>query len=238
MLAKKGFLRVAKTVALLTAAISMSGNASAVLINFDDVANGTVINSNYAALGVTFNNPNSVVSTFNPDTPNVYARASATNASPGNVVGLFAAGIPAFDARSGAVEAVFSSGQRQVSIDAAILRLPEGLGTPTNSPRLEIYDLSNIFVTSVVWDFTLIPQPGAGGITGFQTLSFTSGADNIGKVRFLSGQPGNSPSNFGFFDNLVFTQGGGTVPEPDSLLLVALGMLSLAVGRLRRRGLR
>lgn len=214
-------------------------SASAVLINFDDVANATVINTAYSALGVTFNNPLGI-SASNPDSPNIFARSSTTNASAPNVVSVFGTGLPAFDARFGAVEAVFSQGQRQVSIDAAILRLPEGLGTPVNSPRLEIFDLSNVFITSVLWDFSQIPQPPAGGITAFQTLSFVSSADNIGKVRLLSGQPGGSPSNFGLFDNLVFTRGdngggGGTVPEPGTLVLLLAGLGLTGAFRLRGR---
>lgn len=239
MVVKKTLMRVSKTFAVLASTLSLAGNASAALINFDGVADGTVINSYYTTtLGVTFNNPLGT-SADNPDSPNIYARASATNASPGNVVSVFGTGVPAFDARYGAVEAVFSSGQRQVSIDAAILRLSEGLGSPVNSPRLEIYDLSNAFITAVLWNFTLIPQPDVGGITAFETLSYTSTTDNIGKVRFLSGNPQGSPSNFGFFDNLAFDQGGGTVPEPDTLALVALGILGFAANRrLRSRGLR
>lgn len=237
MMMIKTLMRVCRTFALLAGTFSLVGNASAVLINFDDVTNGTVINSNYAALGVTFNNPLGV-SADNPDSPNIFARASSTNASPGNVVSVFGTGVPAFDARYGAVEAVFSSGQRQVSIDAAILRLPEGLGTPVNSPKLEIYDLSNVLITAILWDFTLIPQPAAGGITAFETLSYTSGTDNIGKVRFFSGQPQNSPSNFGFFDNLSFSRGGGSVPEPGTWALVVLGILSLATSRRRSQGRR
>lgn len=107
-------------------------------------------------------------------------------------------------------------------IDAAILRLPEGLGTPTNAPKLEVYDAANTLLVVINWDFALNPQPAAGGFSGWQTLSFTSASDNIGHVRFLSGQPGNNPSNFGLFDNLSFST-RGAVPEPGSLALLAIG---------------
>jgi hypothetical protein len=232
MTVKKFFLQASKSVALLAATFAFSGNASATLIDFDNVADGTVINSVYSGLGVTFVNP-----LGNAD---IYARASATNASPANVVSVFATGVPAFDARWGAVEAVFSQGQKNVSIDAAILRLPEGFGTPLNSPKLEIYGLANNLITTISWDFSAIPQPGVGGITAFQTLSYTSGSDNIGKVRFFSSQPGGSPSNFGIFDNLAFNRddgnGGATVPEPGTPFLVAMGILILGASQLRRRG--
>lgn len=233
MCSMKCYLRASKSVAVLAATLGLSSFTFAAVINFDDVGDGTVINTHYSALGVTFNNPLGT-STANPDSPNIYSRSSTTNASPGNVVSVFSTGVPAFDARWGAVEAVFSTGQRQVSIEAAILRLPEGLSTPTNSPKLEVYNLANTLVASIFWDFTAIPQPSAGGITAFQTLNYTSTSDDIGKVRFLSGQPGNAPSNFGIFDNLGFTK-GSTVAEPETLLLVSLGMLLVGGSRFLRR---
>ncbi len=232
MFAKKCLPPVARSVVLLAATLGLSGAASAALITFDGLADGTVINSYYS--GVTFNNPLPASTNFT-DPPNIFARSSSTNASPGNVVSVFGTGVPAFDARWGAVEAVFSSGQRHVSIDAAILRVPEGLGSPTNMPKLEIYDLLGAFVTSVTWDFSVIPQPGAGGITGFETLGYTSGADDIGKVRFLSGQPGGAPSNFGIFDNLAYSRGGGTIPEPGSMALLGLGLAALVAAGARRK---
>ncbi len=189
--------------------------ATATTINFDDVATGTVINTHYA--GVTFSNP------LGP--ADIYATSSPTVATSPNVVSVFQGGIiPAFDARYGAVEAVFATGQHQVSIDAAIVRLPEGLGEPTNFPKLEIYNTAGAFVSSVGWDFGQIPQPPVGGVTGFETLSYTSAMDDIGKVRFFSGQPGDRPSNFGVFDNLVFTS---TIPEPETyaMFLAGLGLL-------------
>lgn len=202
--------------ALAVASAFAATPAQAVTIGFDDVADGTDIASTYAGLGVTFNNPIG---------DGIFARSSTVNASPSNVVSVFDSGVPAFDARWGAVEAVFSSLQRFVSIDAAILRLPEGLGTPQNAPKLEVYDNANNLIGVVNWNFSQIAQPGAGGITGFQTLDFSAGSDVIAKVRFLSGQPGGSPSNFGIFDNLVFT-GGNTVPEPGTLGLLSAALLA------------
>lgn len=233
MLINKRLILISKSLALLAGILPLSFNASATTINFDDVADGTNINTHYS--GVTFSNPLGV-SADNTDSPNIFARSFTTNNSPGNVVSVFSTGVPAFDARWGGVQALFSIGQSHVSIDAAILRLPEGLGTPRNAPKLEVYGTSGNFITSVSWDFTQIAQPDVGGITGFETLSYTAGGNDIGKVVFLSGQPGESPSNFGLFDNLTYDrQNGGTIPEPNSLLLLGLGVLGLTAGRLRRR---
>jgi len=201
--------------------------ALATTITFDIVADGTVIDTAFAAQGVTFDNPIG---------GSIYARAVATSASPPNVVSVLQTGFPAFDARSGAVEAVFAAPQSHVSIDAAIVRAPEGLGTPQNAPKLEIYDTLGALLTTVSWDFATIPQPPAGGITGYETLAFNSGASDIGKVRFFSSQPGGSPSNFGLFDNLVFSETTTVpIPEPTSLVCLGLGLGGLAAARRLRR---
>jgi len=169
--------------------------ANAIVLRFDEVAAGTAVDSQYAILGITFDNPVG---------GSIYANGLdwTLSDSQSNVVSVFQSTSPAFDARWGAVEAVFATGQRRVAVDARILRLPEGLGTPINYPKLEIYDTGGNFITSVPWNFSVIPQPGVGGITPYQTLSYSSSTNNIGKVRILSGQPGGSPSNFGIFDDL------------------------------------
>lgn len=212
--------------ALLLFGVLAAEPAAATVISFDNVGDGTAIDLAYTGLGVTFNNPVG---------GNIYARSSSIAASSPNVVSVFQTGFfGAFDARDGAVEAVFSSGQRQVSIDSAIVRLPEGLGTPANFPKLEVYSTLGTLIAVVNWNFALIPQPPAGGITGYQTLSFTSGSDDIGRVRFFSGQPGGSPSNFGVFDNLSFNAGAAPIPEPMGLVIVGIGIAAVAlVGRRR-----
>jgi cysteine-rich repeat protein len=120
------------------------------------------------------------------------------------VVSVFQTGLPQFEAAYGAVDVVFSSPQSYVSIDAAISRPPEGLGTPGNRPRLEVYDTNGTFLGSANWDFGQIPQPDVGAITAYQTLSYAASTPNsIGKVRFSS-FPGNATGNWGLFDNLIF----------------------------------
>lgn len=221
-----------KKLIAVAAVAALCQPAFATSINFDGMADGSVIDFAYLGDGVTFNNPLGV-SIDNPDSPNIFARISGTNASPENVVSVLGTGVPAFDARWGAVEAVFSAPQRKVSIDAAIERLPEGFGTPTNFPKMEVYDASNTLLAVVPWNFITIPQPAAGGITAFETLSYTSGSANIAKIRFMSGQPFNAPSNFGLFDNLYFTP---AVPEPSTfaLALIGFGVTGFAVLRRRR----
>jgi cysteine-rich repeat protein len=183
--------------AFVAAATAVAPAEAIVIVDFDDVADGTAIDAYYASLGLPFG-------FVNPIGGSIYARGSALADTPENVVSVFATGIPAFDARDGAVEVVFSTPQSYVAIDAAILRLPEGLGTPVNEPRLEIYDVSGAFVTGVDWDFAQIPQPGVGAVTPYQTLSYASPTPNaIGKVRILSTQPLGGPSNFGLFDDLA-----------------------------------
>ena len=205
---------------MLGTLIATPATATTTKINFDDVATGTVINTHYA--GVTFSNP------VGP--ADIYARSDHHPATSPNVVSVFQNGDPAFDARYGAVEAVFATPQRHVSIDAAIVRLPEGVSEPINFPKLEIYNTADKFVGSVDWDFGQTPQPPDLTVAGFETLSYTSAINDIGKVRFLSGQPGNHSSNFGLFDNLVFTS---TIPEPETyaMFLAGLGLLGWQMRR-------
>lgn len=227
-------MRKVAILGIMVCALALPRPARAATITFDGVASGTAINTFYQALGVIFTNP--------ATTPggDIFAVATSLAASAGNVVSVFSSGVPAFDARYGAVEAQFTTAVGQVSIDAAILRLPEGLGTPTNAPKLEIYTAAG-FLTTVSWNFALNPQPDAGGFAGYQTLSYVAGTDSITKVRFLSGQPGGSPSNFGMFDNLTFASStqppDNGVPEPGSLLLMGTaGIVGFAARMKRRRG--
>src|ERR1700687_2846588 len=80
-------------------AIAAAPNAIAqvTLINFDDVPDGTVVDSSYATRGVTFSNPLG---------GGVFARDGSGYApSPPNVVSIFRTGLPDYSARFGAVDA-------------------------------------------------------------------------------------------------------------------------------------
>jgi hypothetical protein len=99
---------------------------------------------------------------------------------------------------------------------------------------------------TVNWNFGLIPQPDVGAVTAWETLQFISDANDISAVFLLGGNPGGAPSNFAQFDNLTYEADtaqtargssafllvggppGGTipVPEPGSLLLVAVALLA------------
>jgi hypothetical protein len=163
------------------------------LINFDDVPDGTVINSRYA--GVTFNNPIG---------GNIYARSGGGFAvTAPNVVSVFASGFPMFNAYYGAVEAHFATPQSTVSIDARPVSDLEPLGTPHNRPFLEAYTATGTFLGSVLYTGPL-PTGGSFEVGGIETLTFTQATADIGYVRFSSQQSQPGPRIFGLFDDLRY----------------------------------
>lgn len=184
------------------------------VINFDNVADGTVVNNAYA--GLTFSNP------IGGD---IYARSAPGAETPNNVVSVLATGIPAYSAYYGAVDVMFATLQSTVSIDASPMLLPEGLGEILNRPFLQAFDASNNLLGTVYYAGAL---PGVGGIGPYETLSFTS-TDNIAKVRFSVQQGAGGLNVYGFFDNLTYDTGTGKVPEPGSLFLLGAGLLSVTL---------
>lgn len=213
----------------LLAAVAFTPAAHADLINFDiaachgpggvcGVSDGTVINTMYA--GVTFSNP------LGGD---VYARdGSGFAPSSPNVVSIFASGVPAYDAFSGAVDATFSTPQSVVSIDARPVGPIEFLGSLLNRPFLEAYSGST-FLGRILYSGPL-PTGCCAEVGPAETLTLTF--DNITRVRFSSQQSQSSTHTYGLFDNLSYAT--TTVPVPGAAWLFGSGLLGL-VGIAKRK---
>ena len=175
--------------------VSVSRN----VINFDDVASGTKINTQYA--GVTFTNPIG---------GNVFAKSGLGFApSPTNVVAITNGGnvFPFFDALLGAVDASFSTPMRTVSIDVRpVSQLADHTDPTTRRPFFQAFDSSGNLLTTVYYAGAL-PQGCCNEVGALETLSFTSPSGNIARVRFSSQTPTNTIHTYGLFDNLRYDDG-------------------------------
>jgi hypothetical protein len=227
-------IREAKALFLLVALISFGARppeSSAGQINFDDAADGTIVNTRYP--GVTFSNPLHATS-------NIFARSGFTFApSSPNVVSVFGAPTPsAFDARNGAVDATFASPVAIVSIDARPVAPIEFLTPLTRRPFLQAFDSADHLLTTVYYAGAL-PNT-VSGVGPTETLSFTSTANDIARVRFSSQNPGNPPTvppTYGLFDNLRFdrvfsltanaTSGGSVRTSPEENRIVEGTLVTL-----------
>lgn len=172
-----------------------------VVIRFDDVADGTVVDAQYAGSGVTF----ASLTTNPPSRGSAYARQLqiGTAASGVNVLSLSkGAGWTGafFDARQGAVEATFSQLQRSVSVLALPLDSPEGLGMDDNRPFMEAFDTAGAYLGR---SRTQLGPDDPNFYLNWQLISFVSPIKNIKKVR-LSSQAHGSRWVYTVFDNLSF----------------------------------
>lgn len=165
------------------------------LIHFDDAADGTMINTRYS--GVTFTNPIG---------GNIYARnGSGFAPSSPNVVSVFATGLPQFDARFGAVDGSFATPVGTVSIDTRPVAPFEFLTALTKRPFLQAFDAADGLLGTVYYAGPL--PTGVAEVGPTETLTFTSTANNIARVRFSTQNPTAPPAappTYGLFDNLRF----------------------------------
>lgn len=213
--------------------IASMQSVQATTINFDGLADGTVVNTLYS--GVTFSNP------FGND---VYARfvnrPVGWHSSPFNVVSLSPMEFSPFNTDSGAVEAVFVDGlQQTVSIDVAAVASSDPSGAPESRPYLEVYDATDNLLGKILFAGAL--PTSATEVTAFETLTFTSASMNIKKIRFSSEQTEGGPAIYGLFDTLTFAgqppDPANNVPQPSVLSLLGIGALGLLGQALQRRRL-
>src|SRR5882672_1404146 len=158
-----------KALFLLVALISFGScppEASAGQINFDDAADGTIVNARYP--GVTFSNPLSATS-------NIFARSGS-----------------GFAPSSPNVVSVFGSPVASVSIDARPVAPIEFLTPLTRRPFLQAFDAAGNLFTTVYYAGAL--PTTVSGVGPTETLAFTSTGNNIARVRFSSQNPGNPPT--------------------------------------------
>jgi hypothetical protein len=178
----------------LLALVALAANAANV-INFDDVADGTVINTHYS--GLIFTNPLAAGSY-------VFARYSASAETPPNVVSI--GGNLFFDQRDGYVEVFLSSAAQTVSIDAAAVAPPEFMGVLTKRPYLQAFDFYGNYLGTVYYPTSLLPTTSSGQGPWY-TLSFTSSTQNVWTVVFSSEPPGGGNPTYGKFDNFSWSVG-------------------------------
>lgn len=203
------------------------GRVEADIITFDDVADGTIVNTRYP--GVTFSNPIGGdiyardVDRFAPSIPNVVSVVPAP-------------AFTIFDARQGAVQARFTIPQSDVSIDARPVGPVEFFGELRNRPFLEAYDATNNFLGRVLYQGPL-PTEQAFAVGPVERLIFRSPTSNISYIRFSSQQSQSPNPTYGLFDNLLTGADVVPIPEPASLTMLGIGLASLfGYARLRHRG--
>lgn len=232
----------ATALCLALSPLGVVGGWADTIINFDNVADGTNIDSAYA--GVTFSCFSSVNACNGANTGDVYARASLSAASAPNIISTVQTGIAGTqDSTTGAIEVHFATAQSAVSIDDVLFQASEGLGTGGYG-YLEAFDSNMNFIAgSLIQD---VYGGNAANLGVVRTLSFSSAAGNISYLLLGDIQGANIISAF---DNLCYSSdatgcsvgggntggGGSSVPEPGMLSLFGTGLVALAGAGFRKR---
>jgi subtilase family serine protease len=167
-------------------------------INFDDASSGTVVDSRYSGLGVTFG-------CFNGTTPDnlctghaVAAQFAGAESAP-NVIALGNITLSAvlIDERTGYLKASFSPPVNWVSIAAMPMLPPEYMGSTTNKPFLQAFNSSGQWLGTA--EYTGSVETG-----GWENLTITRPTNDISYIAFSSYHSGGGYAVYGAFDNLRF----------------------------------
>jgi hypothetical protein len=168
-------------------------------INFDDVPDGTAIDTQYSNKGVTF----ASVTDQPPSTWSAFARSWSTAQSQPNVISVNAAPHdPFFDAYIGGIQATFASPQRWISISARPVTIAEDIGQQfTHKPYIEGFDAQGNYLQIAYYG----PSYGDTEWGRWKPLILISTSANIASVRFSSQYHGDPPHVFALFDYLQFS---------------------------------
>lgn len=173
-----------------------------IVIRFDDVADGTVVDTQYAGSGgVTF----ASLTTQPASRGSAYARRLQFDKAASGMNVLSLSKDPAlfgafFDARQGAVEATFDQPQRSVSVMALPVVWPDSLSKEDNRPFIEAFDAAGNYLGRAR---TQLGMGDANFDMHWQLIAFTSPSKNIKKIR-LSSQAHPDSWVHTVFDNLTF----------------------------------
>jgi hypothetical protein len=199
-----------------TAITSFPGTGT--IINFDDLQGGNChlcgpsITTQYAGLGVTFDNP-----TFpGEETEDTDLTSSIPDSSPPNALFIYQGGggpTPVLP-----FQILFSNPVNTVGFD--------WLSSFAASLQLDAYDRQGVFLETV----TIV---GTASLQGLEGFSGVQEPVDIGRLD-LSYHPDFDPTrSFNLsIDNLTFAE---AVPEPSTVVMIGLGFASTILLRSRRR---
>lgn len=213
------------------AAMLAAGAAHAQLttINFDGAVQTNITN---AYPGLTFNAPLG-------GTGPVRTWAAPNAQTPGNVLGLSGQNnFYVFNQTNGAIDIVFDTPVNFVSIASAFVVSTELYSSSTGNPFMAAYNSTTVSSATRIgldqWDR---PADACNTsttfcVSGWDTLSFTSAANDIKTIRLTGFAPSaGTAARYAMFDTLTY--GIAPVPEPSTLLLSSIGALGLWLRRRR-----
>lgn len=195
--------------------ISLWGNhAFATTINFDNVADGAMIDNQYSAQGVTFFAFQGSGAT---NDGHVYARKDSYAKSQPNSIGLGNGIFPYANDFYGYIDAHFTQLQSSVSVDVAAIVIAEIATNATLPPYLAAYGAKdsttgkNPLLQIVYYPQSIVKGLGATQAGPWQTLTITRPTNDIQFVILSS--PNVQPAAYGEFDNLTFLTTTNTAPS-------------------------